>query len=476
MKKIFIYLFSMMFMASCVDSLDDYNVDQKLPSRVPAGTLFTGALKNLTDVMTTPNVNTNNYRFYVQHWTSTQYLDEPRYNMTSRLIPQNMFQTLYRDVLADLKDAKRLVVEDEAILPAVKNNQLAQIEIMEVYTWGILLNTFGDIPYSQALDPENSLPAYDDAQTVYNDILARLNSGLGLISLDEKGLENSDVIYEGDMSKWLKFGNSLKLKLAMVIADVDPDQAKTLVEAAAPNVFTSNADNAAFPYLGEAPNNNPVSENLNPVRTSREDYVSANTLVDAMNTLQDPRRARYFTTVGGEYIGGEYGFPNSYAEVSRVNEDIIALDFEALLLDYSEVAFLLAEALERGFNVGGTVAGHYNDAITASFEYWGASGVGAYLAKPEVNYATASGDWKEKIGTQKWIALYNRGFDAWLEWRRLDAPTLLPPVLPGTTSLTVPTRLIYPINEQTLNGANRSAAATAIGGDESSTKLWWDVN
>src|SRR5690554_371234 len=476
MKKIFIYLFSMMFMASCVDSLDDYNVDQKLPSRVPAGTLFTGALKNLTDVMTTPNVNTNNYRFYVQHWTSTQYLDEPRYNMTSRLIPQNMFQTLYRDVLADLKDAKRLVVEDEAILPAVKNNQLAQIEIMEVYTWGILLNTFGDIPYSQALDPENSLPAYDDAQTVYNDILARLNSGLGLISLDEKGLENSDVIYEGDMSKWLKFGNSLKLKLAMVIADVDPDQAKTLVEAAAPNVFTSNADNAAFPYLGEAPNNNPVSENLNPVRTSREDYVSANTLVDAMNTLQDPRRARYFTTVGGEYIGGEYGFPNSYAEVSRVNEDIIALDFEALLLDYSEVAFLLAEALERGFNVGGTVAGHYNDAITASFEYWGASDVGAYLAKPEVNYATASGDWKEKIGTQKWIALYNRGFDAWLEWRRLDAPTLLPPVLPGTTSLTVPTRLIYPINEQTLNGANRSAAATAIGGDESSTKLWWDVN
>src|SRR5690606_20502572 len=99
MKKIFIYLVSMVLLASCVDNLDDFNVDEKKASQVPPGTLFTGAVKNLTDVMTTPNVNTNNYRFYVQHWTSTQYLDEPRYNMTARTIPQNMLQALYRDVL-----------------------------------------------------------------------------------------------------------------------------------------------------------------------------------------------------------------------------------------------------------------------------------------------------------------------------------------------------------------------------------------
>src|SRR5690606_40947931 len=141
----------------------------------------------------------------------------------------------------------------------------------------------------------------------------------------------------------------------------------------------------------------------------------------------------------------------------------------------SDLEFLLAEAVERGFSVSGTAAAHYNAAVTASFDYWGASGAAAYLAKPEVNYATASGDWKDKIGAQKWIALYNRGFDAWLEWRRLDAPALAPPAVEGL-SLTVPTRLIYPINEQTLNGDNRDAAAAAIGGDESSTKLWWDVN
>src|SRR5690554_6474559 len=475
MKKIFIYLLPLVFLASCVDNLDDYNVDQKRASQVPPGTLFTGALKNLTDVMTTPSVNTNNYRFYVQHWTSTQYLDEPRYNMTSRTIPQSMFQTLYRDVLADLNDTKRLLQEDESIVPAVKNNQLAQVEIMEVYTWSVLLNTFGNVPYSQTLDPDVSLPAYDDAETVYNAILGRLNTALELISANAAGFDNADVIYKGDMEKWWKFGNSLQMKLAMVIADVDATQAKALVEAAAPNVFTSNADNAAFPYLPSAPNNNPVSESLNPLRTSREDYVPANTLVDAMNELEDPRRASYFTQIGGKYVGGKYGFTNSFSELSNVHEDIIALDFEALLLDYSEVEFLLAEAVERGFSVSGTAAAHYNAAVTASFDYWGASGAAAYLAKPEVNYATASGDWKDKIGAQKWIALYNRGFDAWLEWRRLDAPALAPPAVEGL-SLTVPTRLIYPINEQTLNGDNRDAAAAAIGGDESSTKLWWDVN
>jgi len=320
-----------------------------------------------------------------------------------------------------------------------------------------------------------SLPAYDDAQTVYNDILGRLDAALDLIQPTANGFGNADVIYSSDMTKWVKFGNSLKVKLGMVIADVDTDKAKALIEAAAPNVFTSNADNAAFPYLSSAPNNNPVSENLNPLRTSREDFVPANTLVDAMNELEDPRRASYFTQINGAYKGGRYGFTNSFSELSHVHSNITALDFEALLLDYSEIEFLLAEALERGFNVGGTAAAHYSAAITASFDYWGVSGVGAYLAKPEVNYPTASGDWKQKIGTQKWIALYNRGFDAWLEWRRLDAPTLSPPAVEGL-DLIVPTRLIYPVNEQTLNGANRDAAAEAIGGDQSSTKLWWDVN
>ncbi|MCJ8164730.1 SusD/RagB family nutrient-binding outer membrane lipoprotein [Pontibacter sp. E15-1] len=473
MKKLLICLFSLVFMASCVDDLEDYNIDQKRATTVPAATLFTGAVKNLTDVLTTPNVNTNNYRFYVQHWTSTQYLDEPRYNMTSRLIPQNVWQTLYRDVLNDLKESKRLVMADKVTAENVKKNQLAQIEIMEVYAWSVLVNTFGDVPYTEALDPTNSLPVYDDAQTVYNSILGRLNTALGQIDPAVLGFKEGDVLYTGNMAKWVKFGNSLKLKLGMVIADVDQAQAKTLVEAAAPNVFTSNADNAAFRYLSSTPNNNPISSNVKGALTSREDFVAANTLVDVMNNLSDPRRPFYFSTIEGKFVGGQYGYTNDYAKTSTVSTKLADPTFEALLMDYAEVEFLLAEAVERGFSVTGTAMEHYNNGITASIIYWGGSATDAvaYIAQPDVNYLTAPGEWRQKIGKQEWIALYNRGYDAWLTWRRLDSPNLLPPV----EGLIVPTRLIYPINEQTLNGANRSAAAAAIGSDESSTKLFWDV-
>ncbi|MDO6392377.1 SusD/RagB family nutrient-binding outer membrane lipoprotein [Pontibacter sp. BT731] len=475
MKKLIICLFSLVFMASCVDDLEEYNVDQKRATAVPAVTLFTGATKNLTDVLTTPNVNTNNYRFYVQHWTSTQYLDEPRYNMTSRTIPQSMWTVLYRDVLNDLVEAKRIVTEDATLAEGVKKNQLAQIEIMEVYTWSVLVNTFGDIPYTEALNPQNALPKYDDAKTVYADILNRLEAAVGQLDPKTTGFTASgDILYSGNMERWLKFGNSLKLKLGMVVADVDNAKAKALAESAvAGGVISSNAENAAFEYLSSPPNNNPISSNVKGPLSTREDYVAANTLVDAMNQRNDPRREFYFSQVNGTYAGGKYGFPNTFTSFSTVSAKVANPTFEAVLLDYAEVEFLLAEAVERGYNVGGTAMDHYNKAVKASITYWGGTEAQAtaYLLQPSVNYLTAPGDWRQKIGTQEWIALYNRGYDAWVTWRRLDAPTLLPPV----EGLTVPTRLIYPVNEQTLNPSNNAAAASAIGGDASSTKLFWDV-
>ena len=479
MRNLFIAIVSLVLVTSCVDSLDDYNIEQKRPSTAPPETFFTASLKQLSDLMATPNVNTNNFRLYVQHWATTTYLQEPRYDLTSRIIPQNNWQTLYKDVIADLRESKRLIEEDELIPAENKTTMFAQLEIVEVYAWGLLVNTFGNVPYSEAMDFENPVPVYDDAATIYSDILDRLDIALGSIVDGSTGFEAADVLYDGDTDQWIKFGNSLKLKLAMVLADVNNGKAKQLVEEAAENVFTSNADNARFPYLNSPPNNNPLSANLNPDFSTRQDYVVASTIIDKMNDLNDPRRPSYFTTVGGEYKGGNYGFANSYADFSHVSNMIIAADFEALLLDYSEVEFLLAEAVERGYSVPGSAEEHYNNAIEASIAYWGGSASDAanYLAQPEVNYATAGSDFKEKIGTQKWLALYNRGIDAWTEWRRFDYPVLQPPS-GGTVpvGLIIPTRIIYPINEQTLNGSNRDAAAASMGGDLASTKLFWDVN
>ncbi|MCF0049962.1 SusD/RagB family nutrient-binding outer membrane lipoprotein [Dyadobacter sp. LJ53] len=476
MKKLIIFFLPVLLLTACVDSLDDYNVDQKRATAVPPVTLFSNALKGLADTLTSPNVNVNNYRLYVQHWSTTTYLDEPRYNLTARIIPQSFWQGLYKGVISDLTEAKRLLNEDALLAAPSKEVQLAQIEIIEVLAWADLVNTFGNIPYTEAMNPENPLPKYDDAKTIYDDLLGRLDAALPKLNTTGTPFEEGDLLYKGNIAQWKKFGNSLKLKLAMIIADSDPAKAKTMVAQAAPNVFTSNADKAAFPYIGTPPNYNPIAQNLNPLYSTRQDFVASKTLVDPMNALNDPRREQFFTTVGGKYVGGEYGMLNTYSSFSHVSDKIIEPDLEGLLLDYSEVEFLLAEAIERGF-ITGSAAEHYNKAVTASITYWGGTAAQAatYLAQPKVAYATAATNWKEKIGFQKWIALYNRGWESWVEWRRLDYPKLLPPSGGNVPAgLAIPVRIIYPINEQTLNPANREAAASAIGGDLATTKLWWD--
>jgi hypothetical protein len=480
MKRILMMMLPFVLLTACVDSLDEYNIDQKRASAVPPRTLFTNAMKGLTDILTTPNVNSNNYRMFVQYWATTTYLDEPRYNMTARLYSQNLWNAVYRDVLADLKEAKRLINLDATLVAAEKNNQLGIIEIMEVYSWTVLVNTFGGVPYSQALDSDNLLPVYDEAETIYTNLATRLDAALTMLTPASPSFGTADVIYAGNVAKWVKFGNSLKLKMGMQLADHNAATAKTMVEQAAPNVILlDNSDNARFPYIAAAPNNNPISANLNPQFSSREDFVIASTIVNAMNTRNDPRRVQYFTQVGGAYVGGNYGFSNAYASFSHVSTKIIAATFEGMLLESSEVAFLLAEAAERGFTVPGTAETNYNAGVTASILYWGGTGAEAtaYLLQPSVAYTTAAGNYKEKIGTQKWIALFNRGWESWVEWRRLDFPTLAPPSGGGiTTALKIPVRMIYPVSEQTLNGAQWEVASGRIGGDSPDNKLFWDKN
>jgi hypothetical protein len=476
MKKLIILFLPFLMLTACVDSLDDYNVDTKRPSTAPPVTFFSNALKGLADTLTSPNVNVNNYRLYVQQWTTTTYLDEPRYNVTARIIPESFWRGLYKGVISDLNESRRLINADALLLPATKDVQLAQIEIVEIMTWAALVNTFGNIPYSEAMNPENPLPKYDDAKTIYDALLVRLDAALPKLESKGTPFGGGDLLYKGNMTKWVKFGNSLKLKLAMIIADSDPDKAKKMVAEAAPKVFTSNADKAAFPFISTPPNYNPIAQNMNSLYTSRQDFIPSATIVNPMNELNDPRRPFFFTTIGDKYVGGQYGFLNTYSAFSHVSDKIIDPAFEGLLLDYSEVEFLLAEAVERGF-ITGSAADHYNKAVTASITYWGgtAAEAAAYLAQPKVAYATAASTWKEKIGFQKWIALYNRGWESWIEWRRLDFPKLSPPSGGNVPAgLAIPVRMIYPIVEQTLNGANREAAASAIGGDLATTKLWWD--
>ena len=476
MKNIFAIILVFLLFSSCT-KLEELNVNTKDPTKVPGESLFNGALLRLSTQMITPNVNSNIFRMFVQQWTETTYIDEANYDITTRPIPGNFWNTLYRDVLMNFKESD-MVLRATGNLPgddpAVLQNKLAIVEIMTVYTYSVLVETFGDVPYTQALNASYLLPAYDDGLTIYKDLINRLNAAIVLLNTNEASFGSIDNMYGGDTQMWYKFANSLKLRMGIVLSDVDNTLAKATVEAAAPNVIASNAENAAVAFMGSQPNNNPVNENL--VLSGRNDFVAANTLVDMMNERNDPRRALYFTTVGeGEFVGGIYGASNDFTQFSHVNPTLTEATFEGMYCDAAEVEFLLAEAVERGFAVGGTAADHYNKAIMASVEYWGGSeaDANAYLAQSSVAYGSAAGTWKQKIGEQKWIALYNSGFTAWTAFRLLDFPAL---VAPPDADTPLPVRLTYPTTEQTLNGDSRAAAAAHIGGDAVTTKLFWDKN
>ena len=286
-----------------------------------------------------------------------------------------------------------------------------------------------------------------------------------------------DIVYNGDISKWKKFANSLKLQMGVLLADVDVTKASSVVSAAITSgVFTSADDNMKIRYDSTSPYTNPVYAAL--VLSGRDDFVPTATMVNMMNSLNDPRRDDYFSLKDEAYLGAPHGVVNLYGNFSHVSEKIAnEPTLDAPLMTYFEVEFLIAEAIERGFTTG-SAADHYDNAVEASILYWGGTSaeVDSYISQASVDYTTSIGNYKQKIGTQKWLALYNRGFEAWTEWRRLDFPVIAAPADAETTNGLPPLRLTYPTVELSLNETNLKAAGTSIGGDQMETKLFWDIN
>ncbi|GAC1591448.1 MAG: SusD/RagB family nutrient-binding outer membrane lipoprotein [Hymenobacter sp.] len=458
---------------SCVDSLKDYNVDPKSATNVAGATLVSGAERRLVRELASTNVNNNPFRLYVQYWTETTYLDESNYDFDTRTINRALWSEMYVGVLANLKEANRVIAADNTLDAKTKANQQACAEILAVYAWSTLVNTFGNVPYSEALDFTKPSPKYDDAATIYADLFKRLDAALASMAPDAAGLGSADLIYGGSMAKWAKFGNSLKLRMALTVADVDDTKAKALVQQTIGKVFASNADNATLAFTSASPNTNPLFEDL--IQSNRKDFVGTSFFIDQLNALKDPRLAYFFklkpnTTV---YAGGQAGVTSPYSNFSAPGTALENPTLPGVLQTYSEVEFLLAEAAARGFTVGGTEASHYNAAITASILSFGGTAADAttYLAQPKVAYATATGDYKQKIGTQKYYALYDNPVEAYKEVRRLDWPKI---VAPKAAVSAFPLRFTYPATEKNLNTANYNAAATAIGGDLVTTKIFWD--
>src|SRR5690606_19267164 len=328
------------------------------------------------------------------------------------------------------------------------------------------------VPYSEALmGIENLTPVYDEDSVIYNDLFVRLDNALGMLNADSESFGGADLIYQGSTEQWRKFANSLKLRMAVRISDFDNAKAQQLAaEAYAAGVMTSEADNAAFPFETAPPNTNPIWTSL--VQSGRNDFVMANTFVDIISPLNDPRAPVFMDDNIIPYEGGTYGTGSSYTDFTHIGDLWHTPDLEGVILSYDEVEFLLAEAIERGL-IAGDAETHYNNGITASIMYWGGSQEDAdnYIAQTSVSYDGTN--WKKSIGVQKYIALYGRGFEAWSSWRLLGYPDTF--IRPEVSGEPVPQRYLYGNDDGDVNSTNYEAASSAMGGDLKSSRVFWDI-
>ena len=203
-----IYIVLLFLATSCLDDITSLNTNPKAyqSGTVPAGPFFSNATRELVDVLT----DGFTFKVLAQQFAETTYFDASSYNLTN--VGNAFWVILYRDVLRDLKEAKSIVIAKPSLFEDVDNNQLALIEILEVYSYSLLVTTYGNIPYAGAidtnlkaegLDSDNLTPAYDDAAAIYSDLFVRLDRAISMLKPDEKAFGVADLVYGDDLNLWI---------------------------------------------------------------------------------------------------------------------------------------------------------------------------------------------------------------------------------------------------------------------------------
>lgn len=407
---------------------------------------------------------------------------------------------LYRDMFNKTEDPVALAL-----------TKLLRVAIMHRST-----DVYGPIPYSKIIagnKGESLEVPYDSQEEVYTQMFKELDEVdkvlLENIHLSKEAFRKFDNVYSGDISKWVKYLHSLKLRMAIRIAYVKPDMARDIAQkAVSAGVITSNADNALLA----------VEENRAAmIFNDWSDHRVGADIICYMNGYKDPRREKMFTKVetgkGSEttdYYGMRIGIDpleDKATMAATYSKPLITNLDKFLWMNAAEVTFLRAEGALRGWSMGGSAQDLYNQAIKLSFEERGAQGVDTYLidntnipdayADPlnhfsiSTSASTITIKWDEKedaatkelnlerIITQKWIAIFPLGIEAWSEYRRTGYPRLLP--VAQNKSDVIDTkhmirRLQFSPSEYSLNNANVMRAISLMGGpDNGATRVWWDV-
>ena len=439
-------------------------------------------------------------------------------------------------------DWSRVFLASDKVIPLLYSNYkalptltddpviLAIGDVIKVAAMSRVTDTFGPIPYSKIGEEGKIQVPYDAQEQVYDTMFEELNAAIEVLTENRTSsiVANIDPVYAGNVEKWCKLANSLKLRLAMRIVYAAPDKARQMAESAVSTtsggvgVFSSNEDSAMLSSTAFGKDGNPLMaackyNQPDGCQTGGDSHAAAD-IICYMNGYEDPRRSAYFTQSEWgddfEYVGLRRGI--EIPSLSTVGRKYSGVNFTEgtttplCWMNAAEVAFLKAEAKAVfGFDMGGEARDFYYEGIRLSLEQWGVgSGYAAYTADdgrhPQSytdpagsnNYSTplstlgvawsdgaSKEEMQERIIIQKWIANFHLGNEAWADYRRTGFPHLIPATDKGNKSngevdsKLGARRMRYPVDEYTNNPDNMPGALSALKGpDKMNTRVWWDCN
>ncbi|QRR00406.1 SusD/RagB family nutrient-binding outer membrane lipoprotein [Dyadobacter sandarakinus] len=469
---------------ACTDDFVEKNTDPNAITDVTPDLLLPGIIRTSVNQMVDQSWSIGN--IVVQHTAKIQFVSEDRYTWGDR-------DGLWNNMYNNLRDVRLLIQLSEK---NNSNNYRGIALIMRAWMFSLLTDAYGDIPYTEATSGVSGIlqPKYDAQEVVYAGILNDLKTANEILGAGETVV--GDLIYNGDVAKWRKLANSLRLRYLLRISgrkDVKADMQAILADATGNPVMTSNADNGTLRYLTSAPNQFPL---YTARQGSFDEFRLSKNLGDKLTALADPRITVFAQPTDASATAGApkyVGVPNGLNEVAALDYNggpnnvsrAGSLFFKGSITDrgldvakgyimgYPELQFILAEAARKGLITSTTTAKtYYEQGIAAAFDYTDVAMPANYLSSPGVAYTDASA--LTLIGTQKWIALFFTGLEAWFDWRRTGIPTINAGV-DNVNGGRVPVRFAYPRSEQTLNPGSLSEAVARQGADNYNTRVWWDV-
>ena len=420
------------------------------------------------------------------------------------------YDNVYSRVFGAWMDIRRNTPEFET------SPNFALAQILKIAALHRFADNWGPMPYSK-VGAGSMQVEYDSQETIYNTFFQELDAAIAVLTdfvkrnPDSAPLAAYDMVYAGNFGQWVKFANSLRLRLAMRLSYANPTLAQEQFNVALNHemgLIESNGDNAAIKSGAGIIMLNPLEIMWN----SYSDVRMGASITSYMNGYQDPRISKYFqksTFVGEEagtypYIGVRIGTyienKDRYRPFSAPN---IGENDPMVWLNAAEVAFLKAEAALRGW-ISGDARTYYEQGVRLSFEQWGAGSADDYLTSTELParydnpiatststnaVSTCTVSWEdgdasfetllEKIMTQKWLALFPNGQEAWSEFRRTDYPHLFT-VYRNRSNGAIDTdkqvrRIPFTPSEKETNPENYAKAVELLGGpDTGGTNVWWD--